>query len=38
MVVNIRDENLSDMAGATVASAINSARNRSYASWVTIGP
>jgi uncharacterized heparinase superfamily protein len=34
MVVNLRDETITDVAGATVTSALNSARNRSYASWV----
>ncbi|TNE40141.1 MAG: heparinase [Alphaproteobacteria bacterium] len=35
MVIQTREDNtLADMAEATVTSALNSARNRSYASWI----
>ncbi|TNE60112.1 MAG: hypothetical protein EP340_00645 [Alphaproteobacteria bacterium] len=35
MAIQMRDDNtLADMAEATVNSALNSARNRSYASWI----
>jgi len=34
MVVNMRSDDRLDVAGATVTTALNHARNRSYASWI----